>query len=168
MPLAVTHVLLTIVLLDIFRDYIIKKKKLIPLNYLFIGGVAGLLPDIDIPVFWLLNNVLSIKTTWFHGTYTHIFLIPIVLGVVAFFAYKYNKKTGVLLGVIAFGYFLHVLLDFLFYGTNLSPFWPLLNTAFTGFISHLNIKDFEMGLDAFILLAWLWHEEVKHKIRDFI
>ena len=40
MPLAVTHVLLTIIAIDIFRDYIIKKKRLIPLNFLFIGGLA--------------------------------------------------------------------------------------------------------------------------------
>ena len=34
MPYAVTHVLLTIIVLDIFRDYVIKDKKSIPLHFI--------------------------------------------------------------------------------------------------------------------------------------
>jgi len=167
MPLAVTHVLLTIIIVDIFRDYIIKKKKLIPLNSLFIGGIAGLLPDIDIPVFWLLN-IFNSKIGWFHGTFTHIFLIPAIILIASLITYRYSKKAGILLGVITFGYAFHILLDFLFYGVNISPFWPLFNTSFSGITTYLNIPRFEMGLDALILLGWLWHEEKKHKISDFI
>ena len=143
MPLAVTHVLLTIIVIDIFRDYIIKKKKLIPLKYIFIGGVAGILPDIDIAVFWLLS-FFKPAIEWFHGTFTHIFLIPLVILVASLIAYKYNKKVGI------------------------SPFWPFFNTAFKGLSTFFDIPAFEMGLDAFILLGWLWHEEKKHKISDFI
>lgn len=56
MPLAVTHVLLTIILVDLFRDYIMKNhKKYLTLHTIMIAGIAGLLPDIDIPLFWLLN-----------------------------------------------------------------------------------------------------------------
>ncbi len=167
MPLAVTHVLLTIIAIDIFRDYIIKKKKLIPLHFIFIGGIAGLLPDIDIPIFWLLN-LLKFNVQWFHGTFTHIFLIPIAILVASLITYKYNKKAGILLGIISFGYGFHILLDFIFYGTNTSPFWPFLVTSFKGFTNYIDIPRLEMGLDAFILLGWLWHEEKKHKISDFI
>lgn len=167
MPLAVTHVLLTIIAIDIFRDYIIKKKKLIPLNYLFIGGIAGLLPDIDILLFWLLN-LFKFNVQWFHGTFTHIFLIPAIILIASLITYKHNKKAGTLLGIITFGYTLHIFLDFLFYGVNISPLWPFFNTTFTGITSYLNIPRLEMGLDAVILLGWLWHEEKKHKISDFI
>lgn len=167
MPLAVTHVLLTILAIDIFRDYIIKNKKLIPLNYLFIGGIAGLLPDIDIPLFWLLN-LFKFNIQWFHGTFTHIFLIPLLVLIMSVIIYRINKNAGILLGIITFGYFFHVLLDFLFYGTNISPFWPFFNISFKGITPYFNIPRFEMGLDAFILLGWLWHEEKKHKISDFI
>lgn len=166
MPLAVTHVLLTIVAIDIFRDYIIKKKKLIPLNFLFIGGIAGLLPDIDIPLFWLLTIFKPIA--WFHGTFTHIFLIPLIILIVSLITYRYNKKAGILLAIITFGYAFHILLDFLFYGCIMSPFWPFFTPNFTGITTYLNIPQLEMGIDAFILLGWLWHEEIKHKISDFI
>ena len=49
MALAVTHVILTIVILDLFRHYVFKKSKF-PRYWLVIGGIAGLFPDIDIPL----------------------------------------------------------------------------------------------------------------------
>jgi len=167
MPLAVTHVLLTIILVDIFRDYIIKNKKLIPLNFLFVGGVAGILPDIDILIFWILSFIKP-GIEWFHGTYTHLFLIPVIILIASLITYKYNKKVGILLGIISFGYGFHILLDFLFYGCNMSPFWPIITSKFTGITSYIDIPKLEMGLDAFILLGWLYHEEKRHKISDFI
>ena len=167
MPLAVTHVLLTIIVIDIFRDYIIKKKKLIPLHFIFIGGIAGLLPDIDIPLFWLLS-FFNVNVAWFHGTFTHTFLIPAIILIASLITYKKNKKAGILLGVISFGYGFHILLDFIFYGTNLSPFWPFFMTKFRGITHYIDIPRLEMGLDAVILLGWLYHEEKRHKISDFI
>ncbi|MBW2974973.1 metal-dependent hydrolase [Candidatus Woesearchaeota archaeon] len=167
MPLAVTHVLLTIIAIDIFRDYIIKNKKLIPLNYIFIGGIAGLLPDMDIPLFWLLS-IFNSSIAWFHGEFTHIFLIPAAILAISIIAYRFNSKMGILLGIISFGYAFHIALDFLFYGCNISPFWPFLNLGFRGITGYIKLRNLEMGLDAFILLGWLWHEEVKHKISDFI
>ena len=47
MPYAVAHTILTIVMADIYRDYITKKK--FPMIYVFIAGIAGLIPDLDIP-----------------------------------------------------------------------------------------------------------------------
>ncbi len=35
-------------------------------------------------------------------------------------------------------------------------------------IIGIDVSGLEMGLDALILLGWLWHEEKKHKISDFI
>ena len=167
MPLAVTHVLLAIIVLDIFRDYFIKKKKLIPLHYIFIGGIAGLLPDIDIPVFWVVS-LFKPSIDWFHGTFTHLFLIPLVILVASLVTYRYNKKAGILLGIISFSYGFHIILDFLFYGDAILPFWPIFNKSINGLIAYINLPALEMGLDAFILLGWLWHEEKKHKISDFI
>jgi hypothetical protein len=167
MPLAVTHVLLTIILIDIYRDYIAKDKKSISLDYLLIGGIAGLLPDIDVPIYWMLS-FFTPNLTWFHGTFTHLFVIPLIILFFSIFIYKKNKKTGILLGIIAFGYGFHIFLDFLFYGCNMSPFWPFFNFPFGGITGMIYIPELEMGLDAFILLGWLWHEERKHKITDFI
>ena len=167
MPLAVTHVLLTIILIDILRDYIIKNKRLIPLHFVFIGGIAGLLPDVDIPLFWLFD-LLKFNVEWFHGTITHVLLIPVLILIASLIAYKNNNKAGILLGIIAFGYFFHIFLDFLFYGLNISIFWPFFEVSFRGITGYVNVPSLEMGLDAIILLGWLWHEEKKHKISDFI
>ena len=79
MPLAVTHVLLTIMIVDLYRDYVAKHKKYFTLHTVFIAGFAGLLPDIDIPLNWVLN---IFGAGIIHGTITHtplfafIFLIP--------------------------------------------------------------------------------------------
>jgi len=63
MPTAVTHVILTIILLDLFRDYLMKNhKRYLTLHTLFIGGVAGLLPDIDILLGWSLAFLEYIQT----------------------------------------------------------------------------------------------------------
>jgi hypothetical protein len=35
-------------------------------------------------------------------------------------------------------------------------------------LPQMSFPNFSAGIDAIILLAWLWHEEVKHKIKDFI
>ena len=84
MPLAVTHVILTIVLVDLFRDYIMKNhKKYITLHTLFIAGVAGLLPDIDVAIN-MFFNIIGVQVSGFlqHGGIFHtpifglIFLIP--------------------------------------------------------------------------------------------
>jgi len=56
MPQAVVHVLFVIIVLDLFRDHFLKDKRELPLHYIFIGGIAGLLPDIDVLLFWILNN----------------------------------------------------------------------------------------------------------------
>ena len=166
MPPAVTHVLLTIILVDLFRDYIIKDKT-IPLHFLFIGGGAGLLPDIDIPFFWFLNDILKIKTIWFHGTITHTIWVPLLLLIASVIAYKFNRNTSILLGIITFGLFFHIFLDFTLLG-NIMPLYPLSNFTIIGIMANSPLTHWDLGLDAVILLGWLWHEERKHRISNFI
>ena len=55
MPQSVTHVLISIILLSLFRDYCVKNKKTFPLHYVLIGGLAGLLPDLDVALFMFLD-----------------------------------------------------------------------------------------------------------------
>ncbi len=55
MPYAVTHVILTIVLLDIIRDYIVKDRKKIPLHCIFIGGGSRVIAGYRYPI------VLAVK-----------------------------------------------------------------------------------------------------------
>jgi membrane-bound metal-dependent hydrolase YbcI (DUF457 family) len=162
MPQAVTHVILTIILIDIYRHYFAKKK--FPRWYLLVGGIAGLLPDIDMPIGWAYNWVFGTSYN-FHGGITHIFLIPICIAFLAFLVYKIkDKKLGFLMGLIAFGWAFHIFLDFIVLAAYM-PFWPFYTQSL---FSPLMDPTQMAGLDAVLLLLWLVHEEVAHKIRDYI
>ncbi len=84
----------------------------------------------------------------------------------------YNKKhkTAVYFFVICFGILFHISLDFLFTGDGygIMFLYPFSTAMFDlNLLSNL-ATEIIAGIDAVILLAWLWHEEVKHKISDFI
>lgn len=173
MPLAVTHVILTILAVDIYRDYFAKHKRYLSLHTILIAGVAGLLPDIDIPISWAYQFFTG-SEKWLHGYWTHtpffalLFLIP---GLYLYFL-KDDKKKGVLLYVISFGIFFHLFLDWFLgggAGEGVMWFWPISTYASKlHLLLKLDISGLFMGLDAALLIVWLWHEEMKHKIKDYI
>ena len=80
MPLAVTHILLTIILLDLYRDHI--NKRYFSKHTIIIGGIASLLPDLDVPLGWIFG-LFGMEVV--HGSLTHtpwfafLFLIPALL-----------------------------------------------------------------------------------------
>ena len=168
MPFAVTHILLTIIAVDLYRDYITKYKKYFTLHTIFIAGFAGLLPDIDIPLNWFLN---FFGAGLAHGTVTHTLLFSLIFLIPAFILWYYKKhKIAMYFFVTCFGILFHIFLDFVFSVENggIIFFYPLSTATFglnllSNFSPHLLA-----GIDAVILLLWLWHEEVKHKISDFI
>ena len=168
MPQAVVHVLFAIIALDLVRDYLIKDKRKVPLHYVFIGGVAGLLPDIDIPLFWFLSNFLGLEVPWFHRTFTHTVFFPLLFLIVGIAYYKYSQKITMLFAIISFGTGFHVMLDYLFSGT-VAPLYPFsFNAVGLNLFGMTNLEAFASGVEAVVLLAWLWHEERKHRISDFI
>jgi membrane-bound metal-dependent hydrolase YbcI (DUF457 family) len=79
-----------------------------------------------------------------------------------------HKRRSILFGIITFGIFLHLLLDTILAGIIL-PFYPFstLEIGF-GLITKTRLAAIIPGLDALFLLAWLYHEEKRHKISDFI
>ena len=173
MPLAVTHVLLTIILVDFYRDYFTKHKKYFTLHTLVIAGIAGLLPDIDVPINWLLNFFGYSSQLLTHGGITHTPIFGLIFLIPAFIFLKKRKhKTAMLFFVITFGILFHIFLDYFLgggYYEGIMWFWPLSTNAFKlHLLSKIGLSNIPAALDAVILLAWLWHEEVKHKISDFI
>ncbi|MCH8067371.1 MAG: metal-dependent hydrolase [Nanoarchaeota archaeon] len=169
MPFAVTHVLASIILVDLYRDYFAKHKKYFTLHTIFIAGFAGLLPDIDIPLNWFLNIFgLSIA----HRAFTHTPFFALIFLIPAFILWHKKKhKEAMYFFVICFAIFLHILLDYLFvsdYTSGIMFFYPLSNTIYGLNLLQNVTPKFFAGIDAIILLAWLWHEEIKHKISDFI
>ena len=169
MPLAVTHVLLTIILVDLYRDYVAKHKKYFTLYTVFIAGFAGLLPDIDIPLNWSLN---LFGAGILHRSITHTPLFGLIFLIPGFIFWHYKKhKTAVYFFVTTFGILFHILLDFLFTGGGFGIMflYPFSTSMFDlNLLSSITTPKIVAGIDAIILLLWLWHEEVRHKISDFI
>jgi membrane-bound metal-dependent hydrolase YbcI (DUF457 family) len=159
MALAVTHVLITIVVLDLLRHYLFGLKKF-PRYLVVIGGIAGLGPDIDIPLSWISGMNL-------HGVFTHsLFFVILFLAIGAVRKYQNDTTGAKIFYVIAFGWFMHLILDCAFggYGTFL---WPMpINTA--GFCPKWAIESFRTSIDAILLVLWISHEEIHNKIRDYI
>ena len=170
MPKAVVHVLFAIILLDLIRNYLIKDKKNMPLHYVFLGGVAGLLPDADVPVFWFVRHVLGIQVEWFHRHFTHTIFFPLVFLFVALavMLWSKDKKHWTLFAVLAFGVSLHLLLDGIFTG-GLPLFYPFSALEY-GFAlgGPFAWEAFFEGFDAVVLLVWLWDLDRRHKLRDFM
>ncbi|MBT3814615.1 metal-dependent hydrolase [Candidatus Woesearchaeota archaeon] len=164
MAYAVTHIILTIVVLDLFRHYVFGKRRF-PRYMLVIGGIAGLLPDIDIPLSWIYNLFTGLSVN-FHGMFTHSLIFPIIfalIGVIFHFK-KGNHKWAKIFYIIAFGLFFHSILDCAFGGYK-TFFWPF---YFINFCPQWGIASYMQSVDAIILVVWLLHEEIHNKIKDYI
>ncbi|MBU0459489.1 MAG: metal-dependent hydrolase [Nanoarchaeota archaeon] len=164
MALAVTHIILTIVILDLFRHYVFGKKKF-PRYLLVIGGIAGLGPDLDIPISWVYSLLAGVKAN-FHGTFTHSLIWPLIfLGIALILHYKKEMKWAKIFYVIAVGFVFHLSLDCLFGGYK-SFLWPFLVAP--NFCPEWGIINYAVSIDALILVLWLVHEEIHKKIKDYI
>lgn len=174
MPYAVAHVILTIVIADIYRDYFAKKK--FPMVYVLIAGIAGLLPDADIPANWLFNFIFGTNYS-FHRIYTHSLMYAIIFLAIAvtflflrkqeYKIFKWNvprQAIAMVFFALSFGWFIHLLLD-----------CAIASDGYLNFIPSIALKcpspfrnDVIAGFDAIILVLWLVHEQWKHKISDYL
>ena len=173
MPLAVTHVIATIIFLDLYRDYVAKKKGYFTLHTILIAGIGGLLPDMDVPINWMLNSFGYTSEIMQHGGVTHTPLFAFLFLIPGIYLWKKKKhRHAVYFLVITFGILLHIFLDYLIGGgayEGIMWFFPFSLQAWKIHILFaLNLYDIPAAIDAIILVLWLWHEEVKHKIADFI
>lgn len=162
-----THLLVPLILADIYRDYFAKKK--FSLFYMLVAGIAGLFPDIDVAIWWVLRLFTETPMSAVHRQFTHTIFIPLAFLLVAFL-WRQNRKAMLLFGMAAFGIFTHLALDVLFSGS-IMPFYPLSRLSVgLNIIPMLGIDTFVFAavFDGMILVAWLVHEYAKRKIRDFI
>lgn len=180
MPHAVTHVLLPIILLALFRDIFYKgnKKEKFPLHYVLIGGIFGLLPDIDVVVYYALS-FFGFTLNEVHRVFSHnIFLVLLFLALGFIFFKSKNSELGrhhlklsTIFFVISFGVFIHLLLDILVSG-DVRIFYPLSSYSIAlNLLNYLPLawrNSFLPFMDAIILVLWLIYMELKHKVSDFI
>ncbi|MFH0875356.1 MAG: metal-dependent hydrolase [archaeon] len=172
MPYAVTHVLTAVILVDLYRDYVDKHRHFFTMNTLFFAGFCALLPDIDI-VFEIIAKLFNftLPQILMHGGVTHTLLFNMIL-LVPLSMFWHDKKLRVMFLAGAFAVFSHIILDYLIFGASydgLMLFYPLTLAHFKLHIfSWFGVANLGNALDAIILLAWLWHEERKHKISAFV
>ena len=180
MPEAVTHILVPLILMALIRDFYLgkKEKKHFPLHYVLIAGLSGILPDIDVLAFWILNS-FGIAFDSIHRVFTHTLVLPLIF-LILFFVFhnvtvkklgRHKLKLSIICLMIAFGSFAHLILDWVLWGA-IFPLYP-----FSSFASGLNIVSgiqsdlqwvFFPSMDAILLVFWLVYLEVKHRISDFI
>ncbi|MBU0471975.1 MAG: metal-dependent hydrolase [Nanoarchaeota archaeon] len=169
MPFAVTHVLTAIIVIEFLREYLLKDKKNFPHYFIIIGGIASLLPDIDIILYYILYAFFKIPQEAIHRMLTHSLIWPAFFLIGAYYAYiKKNKKQLNLLIVITIGITLHIILDMITgYVVPLAPFSQQMFGLNLLPDSQIG-RSITLGIDAIILIAWLIHEEVKHQISKFV
>ncbi|MEK6888648.1 MAG: metal-dependent hydrolase [Nanoarchaeota archaeon] len=182
MPFAATHILFPLVLTVLIRDFYLRKKdkKLFPLHYVLIAGLAGTLPDWDIGFFWILQlSGIDVGFWDIHKTYLHSIFVPIIFFILFFVLKpvksptlgKHKLKLNIIALMIALGAFSHIFLD-LILGEPFSAFYPF--HTFTYALALVNyFPEAVQGLlyptlDAVLLIFYLIYLEIKHKISDFI
>ena len=158
-PYAVTHILIPIILVDLVRDHVFKLKRCyLPNKYILLAGLSGLLPDIDMVYPGL------------HGSVTHSIIFPVAffLAFLIYYRFKNNRMYKIFL-MLFVGFSTHVLLDSTF--GRVALFFPFsfeyygLNFLYEYFSRSYIIYAM---IDGSILFLWLIHEELEHKISDYL
>lgn len=182
MPQAVTHILIPILLIALFRDYFVKDKSKFPLHYVLIAGLGGVLPDIDIPISLVLKT-FGIVSWSLHKTLTHSIFFPLTFLIIGLLLRPTKEKARIcrirnhelkwssIFFILAFGTATHIFLDILVWEGSFL-FYPFLNIDFgiklLRFIPE-NLRNTVFALmDGIFLVIWISYLELKHKISDFI
>lgn len=164
MGFAVTHILVPLVILDVLRHYFFGRKKF-PRYLIVIAGIAGLAPDLDIPLGWLVS-ILTGTPASYHGMFTHsFFFVALFLAIGLVRQYQHAKSEALIWYVIAFGWFTHLPIDWV-YGWCKNFFWPIAG-AFPYCVTWELSTTMGAAIDGVLLTLWLVHEEVSRKVRDW-
>jgi len=164
MPFAIAHFLATAAVMKLTGLLRLDRGRFLSARELFLCAFIGLLPDVDFLIQFVCWNVLGIRF-WPHRIFTHNMIIPIVLLVIGLLLNRkdvnpYASKVFFLASV-AWG--VHVLMDFALMGP-VRLFAPFTWTKFGFDICTLSgAQNLFIGLDAFLLVAWLGLRFIKHR-----
>ena len=189
MPQAIAHILVPIIIISLIRDFYIKKslqvsrtskkeRKSFSLHYVLIAGIGGIIPDLDIALFWIMY-FFGFAFEQIHKTFLHSFFIPIAFFVL-FLALKkveykrlekYHLKINIIFLMLAIGSLTHLILDIVF-GSISNPLFPMNISPIGLSLIHYLPKALQglamPSLDALLFVLWVAYLEIKHKISDFI
>ena len=159
----VTHVLVPMILLEVYRRYI--SKKSFPYWMVLLGGLFGALPDFDIVIGYGWN-ALTGHHTWMHRMFSHsllLVLMSLAAGLVFYLGYrnrwwkrkKWITYTYTILFIASFAVFTHVMLDCI--NGFQYIFWPLsFSCSCPNWIPDPKTA---MVLDGVMLVLWLLLDE---------
>lgn len=184
MPYAVTHILVPILLLALFRDVYLKRKEKahFPLHYVLIGGLGGVLPDTDV-IISIVFNLIGVGEWNVHKTFTHSLFFPVIFFLL-FLVFRnvranakvcnlgrHKLKISVIFFMLSLGTLIHIILDASL-GSPAYFFYPFSSVDYG--INLINyLPEYLQGmffplLDGILLVIWIAYLELKHRISDFI
>jgi len=157
MPLAGVHSVITIAALAAIRKFL---KIKFSNRILLLGGILGLLPDVDIPIAIVLNWIFG-TSFYFHKTYTHALIIPVLLYLASVVIKKFNEKAAVIILLSAIAWFMHLVLDCTFlFGLPPSMLPGAIGWGFCR--ESLNVIGI-MSMDAIIIAFFILYLAYKNK-----
>lgn len=169
MPYTTTHVLVGIILIELFRDYFIGDARKFPRYYILIMAIASVFPDFEY-LFQLQHLNRGIL---------HSLITPLIFLLIGIFALKLNiknKKIGKwhlklssIFFIFSAGTFIHIFLDStLRNGAML--FYPFSNIVIgLNLISLTPISESVtlIAIDTALLFLWIFWMEFKLKITNY-
>jgi membrane-bound metal-dependent hydrolase YbcI (DUF457 family) len=179
MPFATTHILIAIILIELFREYFIKNNKKFPRYYILIAAIGGILPDLDLAAYYILS-FFDFTFAQIHRTFSHTIFIPLILFFIGIFILFFGIKSSALCKkhinlhisffILSGGMLLHLILDAMLSGS-IIPFYP-----FSDYFIGLNLINLfpenwrnliAPTIDGILLIFWLFWMEFKLKIDDY-
>lgn len=155
----VTHMLVPMILVDVYRRFVVDRK--FSYWYVLLAGFFGALPDMDIAFSFLWTEITG-RNVWLHRMWSHSLFIPlgiVMLGIIFYVFYrknvflhrKYTRAIYTALFVAGFALVTHTMLDFINGpGYILYPFeWSFFN------YSIIPNEDISMIVDGLMLTLWL-------------
>ncbi len=170
MPYGVTHLLVSVVAVDIVRSYFWKKKFLFDWWILFVAGFFAVIPDIDILFKYVFQFFQKpIPDLFVHRSITHAPLIILIFVMFGLIFWKFKKhKTSIFFFIAGFGLLTHLVLDFFISGPNggIMLGFPFSLEKLNFFIiGNPSIYIWLEGFNVFILLAWILNKELNKKFK---
>lgn len=170
MPYTTTHVLVSIIAIELFREYFSKNNNKFPRYYILIAAISGIFPDIE----YLF--LLSFKERYF----LHSIFIPMIFLLLGLASMKLNVKDkyfgmrhmniAFIFFVFSAGSLIHIILDSIFVDT-IPLFYPFLDYKIglelvNKFPQHLRELVLPI-VDGILLFFWLVWLQFKLKIGDY-
>lgn len=169
MAYIITHFFTSVFLATLFKKQFSEIKNYISIKELFIIGLFGVLPDIDVVPF-MLDSYFNFGWPNIHRIITHNLTVAAVIFLIGLVLYFKSKKIGLIFMLGGIGWSSHLFLDWLLSGT-IMPFYPF-SSFETGIelipSTNLRLGTYVLGaIDAVVFLTWGWFAIIKGKLKDF-